>query len=397
MFERIEPYAGDPILTLMENFGLDSRENKVNLSIGLYYDNEGNVPFLESVVLAKKNLDSRGTKPSLYLPMSGAPAYCKQVKNLLFGSDSSALHEGRISTIQTLGGSGALKIGADFLKRWFSDVTVWVSNPTWENHIAIFEGAGLAVNKYPYYDPHTGGVDFEAMIDCLRALPDRDVVLLHPCCHNPTGADLTTVQWDKVIEVVKERNLIPFLDMAYQGFGDGFTQDLYAVSAMEKSGVSFLLSNSFSKIFSLYGERTGALSVVCHSKDEAERVLGQLKATVRRSYSSPPAYGATLITEVLQNEELKSLWLKELENMRLRMKDMRQSLFNVLIQQGADERRYQFLLDQKGMFSYTGFSESQVEKLREDFGIYIVRSGRLCISGLNESNLQDVAKAILSV
>lgn len=280
MFQHIDAYAGDPILSLMETFKSDPRSDKVNLSIGLYYDAKGAIPQLGSVQEAYGRIEGRRTVPSLYLPMEGMKAYREAIQSLLFGSDHPALNTGRIATIQTLGGSGALKVGADFLKRYFPQSEVWVSDPTWDNHVAIFEGAGFKVHSYPYFDPQTLGVAFDKMLQTLSGLPAQSIVLLHPCCHNPTGSDLTPTQWDQLIEVIRQRALIPFLDIAYQGFGAGMTEDAYAIRALAAANVSFLVANSFSKIFSLYGERVGGLSVVCTDADAAERVLGQLKATV---------------------------------------------------------------------------------------------------------------------
>ncbi|MDH5826282.1 amino acid aminotransferase [Sphingobacterium faecium] len=397
MFNHIENYAGDPILSLMESFNNDARFEKVNLSIGLYSDENGVTPIMDAVAKAKLVLKALNNSPSLYLPMSGMPSYVKQVQQLLFESTPSAQAQNKIATIQTLGGSGALKIGADFLKKSYPNSKLYVSDPTWDNHIAIFTGAGLEVAYYPYFNKSTGTVDFKNMIDFLETLDEKSIVLLHPCCHNPTGADLSNVQWDVVIRVLKEKNLIPFLDLAYLGFGDGFEEDAYAIKSMTQSGLSFLLSNSFSKIFSLYGERVGALSIICGSEQEANLVLGQLKATVRKNYSSPPTYGAQLIDVVLSNIELKRNWLDELECMRTRMNTMRTALYAQLIKIGADKNKFKFLIEQKGMFSYTGFTSQQVKTLREEFAIYLVASGRICLAGLNRNNIKRVAEAFLTL
>lgn len=287
MFQNVDAYAGDPILSLMERFKEDPRSDKVNLSIGLYYNEEGIIPQLQAVAEAEARLNAVPHGASLYLPMEGLNAYRNTIAPLLFGADHPVLAQKRVATIQTLGGSGALKVGADFLKKYFPDSGVWVSDPTWENHVAIFEGAGFNVETYPWFDSETNGVCVEALLEKLKTLPARSIVLLHPCCHNPTGADLTNDQWDAVIEVLKARNLIPFLDIAYQGFGAGMEDDAYAIRAVASAGLPVLVSNSFSKIFSLYGERVGGLSVVCEDAEAASRVLGQLKATVRRIYSSP--------------------------------------------------------------------------------------------------------------
>ena len=393
MLEHVRPYAGDPILSLMEAYQADPRANKVNLSIGLYYDAQGRIPQLPSVAEAQRRWLASEQGPSLYLPMDGLADYCQQVQHLLFGEQAAVLAEGRVATIQTVGGSGALKVGADFLRQWFPDAQVWVSNPTWENHHALFGGAGFTVNTYPYFDAATGGVDFAAMCATLAELPARNIVLLHPCCHNPTGADLTPGQWDAVVKILAERQLIAFLDTAYQGLGEGMQQDAYAIRAMADAGLTLVVSNSFSKIFSLYGERVGGLSVVCADAATAANVQGQLKATVRRNYSSPPSHGARLVAGVLGDAQLRAQWLTEVEQMRVRIKAMRSQLASLLRDECPDGR-HDYLLRQQGMFSYTGLSAEQVRRLREDSGIYLVDSGRLCLAGLNEHNVAAVAQAI---
>ena len=396
MFQKVDAYAGDPILSLMERFKVDPRSDKVNLSIGLYYDAEGTIPQLQAVAAAEEKLNAAPHGASLYLPMEGLSGYRSAIAPLLFGADSQALREGRIATIQTLGGSGALKVGADFLKTYFPDSQVWVSDPTWENHIAIFSGAGFTVNTYPWFDDQSKGVRFEALLETLNGLPEQSIVLLHPCCHNPTGADLTNSQWDAVIEVLKARNVIPFLDIAYQGFGAGMEQDAYAIRAIADAGLPALVSNSFSKIFSLYGERVGGLSVVCEDTDAAARVLGQLKAAVRRNYSSPPNFGAQVVATVLNDEQLTASWLAEVEQMRVRILEMRQVLVDVLKAE-IPGRNFDYLLQQRGMFSYTGLSAAQVDRLREEFGVYLIASGRMCVAGLNHNNVQRVAQAFAAV
>lgn len=396
MFQNVDAYAGDPILSLMETFHQDTRAEKVNLSIGLYYDEQAIIPRLEAVQQAETRLQNQPQKASLYLPMEGFAPYRSAVQQLLFGENHPALNAGRIATIQTLGGSGALKVGADFLKRYFPDSEVWVSDPTWENHIAIFAGAGFNVHTYPYFDEATRGVNFDAMLSSLKQLPARSIVLLHPCCHNPTGADLTHAQWDEVIEVLISRDLIPFLDIAYQGFGAGIEDDAYAIRAIASTGLPALVSNSFSKIFSLYGERVGGLSIVCEDAEAAGRVLGQLKATVRRNYSSPPNFGAQVVSLVLNDPELNALWRAEVEAMRTRISEMRQALVNVL-KAALPEHDFNYLLTQRGMFSYTGFSPAQVEALREAYGVYLIASGRVCVAGLNHGNIDRVASAFAAV
>lgn len=396
MFQKVDAYAGDPILSLMERFKEDSRSDKVNLSIGLYYNEDGIIPQLQAVAEAEARLNAVPHGASLYLPMEGLNSYRNTIAPLLFGADHPVLTQKRVATIQTLGGSGALKVGADFLKKYFPDSGVWVSDPTWENHVAIFEGAGFAVSTYPWFDNDTKGVRVEALLEKLHTLPERSIVLLHPCCHNPTGSDLTNNEWDAVIDVLKARNLIPFLDIAYQGFGAGMEDDAYAIRAIASAGLPALVSNSFSKIFSLYGERVGGLSIVCEDADAAGRVLGQLKATVRRIYSSPPAFGAQVVATVLGDDGLKATWLAEVEAMRTRILAMRQELVNAL-KIALPQHNFDYLLRQRGMFSYTGLSAQQVDRLREEFGVYLIASGRMCVAGLNANNVQRVAQAFAAV
>ncbi|MEK6308917.1 MAG: amino acid aminotransferase [Pantoea dispersa] len=396
MFQNVDAYAGDPILSLMETFKQDPRDHKVNLSIGLYYNEAGIIPQLQAVAAAEERLQAQPHQASLYLPMEGLGPYRNAIAPLLFGKEHPMLQAGRIASIQTLGGSGALKVGADFLKRYFPDASVWVSDPTWENHVAIFNGAGFNVNTYPWYDDTTNGVKFDAFIAKLKTLPKQSIVLLHPCCHNPTGADLTNAQWDQTVEVLKAQELIPFLDIAYQGFGAGMEEDAYAIRVIAAAGLPALVSNSFSKIFSLYGERVGGLSIVCDSAEESARVLGQLKATVRRNYSSPPNFGAQVVSCVLNDEALLNNWLAEVEAMRLRIIEMRQVLVNVLNSK-LPGKNFDYLLKQRGMFSYTGLSAQQVDRLREEFGVYLIASGRMCVAGLNSRNVNQVAEAFAAV
>jgi len=396
VFQNVDAYAGDPILSLMERFKEDTRTDKVNLSIGLYYNEDGIIPQLQAVAEAEAQLNAQPHGASVYLPMEGLNTYRTGVAPLLFGADHPVLKQNRVATIQTLGGSGALKVGADFLKHYFPGSKVSVSDPTWENHIAIFEGAGFEVSTYPWFDSETNGVRFDALLEKLNSLPEKDIVLLHPCCHNPTGADLTNAQWDAVTEVLKARNLIPFLDIAYQGFGAGMEEDAYAIRTIAGAGLPVLVSNSFSKIFSLYGERVGGLSVVCDDSETAGRVLGQLKATVRRIYSSPPNFGAQVVSAVLNNAALKASWLAEVEAMRTRILAMRQELVNAL-KPAIPNGNFDYLLKQRGMFSYTGLSAAQVDRLREEFGVYLIASGRMCVAGLNTRNVQRVAQAFAAV
>ncbi|QMA99855.1 aromatic amino acid transaminase [Escherichia fergusonii] len=396
MFQKVDAYAGDPILSLMERFLTDPRSDKVNLSIGLYYNEDGIIPQLNAVAEAEARLNAQPHGASLYLPMEGLGSYRQAIAPLLFGAEHPVVEQQRVATIQTLGGSGALKVGADFLKRYFPDSGVWVSDPTWENHIDLFAGAGFEVSTYPWYDEATNGVRFNDLLATLKTLPARSIILLHPCCHNPTGADLTNDQWDAVIEILKARELIPFLDIAYQGFGAGMDEDAYALRAITSAGLPALISNSFSKIFSLYGERVGGLSVICEDHEAAERVLGQLKATVRRIYSSPPSFGAQVVATVLGDEALKASWLAEVEAMRTRILAMRQEMVKVLRAE-IPNGNFDYLLKQRGMFSYTGLSAAQVDRLREEFGVYLIASGRMCVAGLNAQNVHRVAKAFAAV
>ena len=396
MFQHIDTYAGDPILSLMEEFNKDQRSNKVNLSIGLYYNEDNIVPQLDSVQKAYTYLTPDYNKVRVYLPMDGLNSFNQAAQELIFGTSSSAREQGRVVTIQTLGGSGALKVGADFLKKYFPESEIWVSQPTWENHIAIFNGAGIQTHFYPYYDAETNAVNVPAMLECLKQLPAQSIVLLHPCCHNPTGADLQPHEWDQVIEVLKAQSLIPFLDMAYQGFGQGLEQDAYAIRALDQVGMNFIVSHSFSKIFSLYGERIGSLSFVCDDGSSAKNVLGQLKATVRRIYSSPVANGALLVSQVLNDPALFGQWQAEVEEMRQRILSMR-GLLKEKLSEALPELDFTYLTQQQGMFSYTGLTADQVDLLKQHYGIYLVRSGRMCTAGLNLSNIDYVAESMAAV
>lgn len=395
MFSHIEAYAGDPILSLNEDFQRDPRIDKVNLSIGIYFDDAGRIPVLASVREAEAQLLAEAAAKS-YLPMEGDASYRTGVQALLFGADHEAVTSRRVATIQSVGSSGGLKVGADFIARWLPGSAVWVSDPTWDNHRAMFEGAGLAVHTYPYYDASTGGLRFDAMLTTLQSLPERSVVLMHACCHNPTGVDLSADQWDALAPVLRERGHIAYLDLAYQGFGDGPDADAYAVRCFAKAGLSFFVANSFSKSMSVYGERCGALSVVCADAHQAQNVLGQLKSTVRRNYSSPPMHGGLLVARVLNDVRLCTQWLQELAAMRERILAMRRALFDGLIQR-LPHQDFGYLLRQRGMFSYTGLSAAQVDRLREDGGVYLVRSGRLCVAGLNSGNVDRTAEALAGV
>jgi aromatic-amino-acid transaminase len=395
MFQHITPYAGDPIFAIVEAFQRDPRPGKVNLSIGIYFDEEGRLPVLPSVQQAEARILAAGGAKS-YLPMEGDAAARAQVQALLFGADHPAVTSGRIATIQTVGSSGGLRVGADFLKAWLPESAVWVSDPTWDNHRSMFEGSGFAVHTYPYYDAATGGLRFEAMLEVLRTLPARSIVLLHACCHNPTGVDLTPAQWDAIVPVLRERELLPYVDLAYQGFGDGMHEDAYAVRALADAGIVFFVANSFSKSMSVYGERCGALSVVCADAAEAALVLGQLKFTVRRNYSSPAIHAGQIVAHVLGDADLRATWEAEVGAMRERIARMRRSLHGVLAAK-LPGRDFSYFLTQRGMFSYTGLAPAQVDRLRDEFGVYLVRSGRMCVAGLNAGNVERTAEAMAAV
>ncbi len=395
MFEHVDLYGGDPILSLLETFHADPRPHKVNLSIGLYYDAAGKIPVLGSVREAAEMVRAKQA-PHTYLPMEGLASYREAVQKLVFGADSEVVRQQRVATIQSIGGSGAIRVAAEFLKTYFPNSGVWVSDPTWDNHRALFAGAGTAVHTYPYYDAATNGLKFDELIATFDALPEQSIVLLQPCCHNPTGIDLSQDQWHEIIRVAARRKLIPFMDMAYQGFGDSLDEDIWAIRAMADAGLVFVVSNSFSKNFSLYGERVGGLSVVCPTQQEAERVLGQLKATVRRIYSNPPSHGAQLVATVLHDARLTALWHAEVTDMRERIKSMRTKLKQVL-QQRLPEISADYFVTQRGMFSYTGISADEVDVLREEKGVYLVRSGRMCVAGLNDGNIDYVAESIADV
>ena len=394
-FASVELAPRDPILGLNEQFNADPNPAKVNLGVGVYFDEAGKLPLLQCVRRAEAQM-AAAPKPRGYLPIDGIAEYDRSVQALVFGAESSAVQSGRIATVQALGGTGGLKLGADFLKRLQPNATVLISDPSWENHRALFESAGFVVRSHPYYDAKRGGIDFDGMLHALRAADAGTVVVLHACCHNPTGYDLTPEQWQRVVDVVAERGLMPFLDMAYQGFGHGIAQDGAAVSLFVAAGIDLLVSTSFSKSFSLYGERVGALSVVCASPDEAERVLSQLKRVIRTNYSNPPIHGAQVVSTVLSNPELRALWEAELAGMRERIRNMRLELRSRL-EAALPGRNFEFITQQQGRFSYSGLSAAQMQRLRQDFGIDGVDSGRICVAALNLGNIAAVVSAIAQV
>jgi aromatic-amino-acid transaminase len=395
LFSTVELAPRDPILGMTEAFNADPNPAKVNLGVGVYFDEQGKLPILQCVLAAEKQM-AESPKPRGYLPIDGIAAYDRSVQELVFGTDSAALRDGRIATVQTLGGTGGLKVGADFLKRLNPQSKVLISDPSWENHRALFLQAGFEVETYPYYDAATRGIRFEAMLAALEAAAPGTVVVLHACCHNPSGYDLDAAQWAQVVQVLKARGLVPFLDMAYQGFGDGIVEDGAAVQQFMGSGMDFLVATSFSKSFSLYGERVGALSVVCESQDEAARVLSRLKVLIRGNYSNPPTHGAQVVSMVLTTPALRKLWEDELAGMRQRIKHMREALVQRLAEAGVKQDTG-FILRQKGMFSYSGLNAAQMQRLRSEFGVYGIDSGRICVAALNERNLGPVASAIAKV
>ncbi|UZE19954.1 aspartate/tyrosine/aromatic aminotransferase [Pseudomonas sp. B21-054] len=395
LFSAVELAPRDPILGLNEAFNADTRTNKVNLGVGVYCSEEGRIPLLRAVVEAETTRVAQHVSRG-YLPIDGIAAYDQAVQTLLFGKDSPLIASGRVITTQAVGGTGALKIGADFLKQLLPDAVVAISDPSWENHRALFETAGFPVQNYRYYDAATHDVNRSGLLEDLNALPDRSIVVLHACCHNPTGVDLSSQDWKNVLAVVKAKNHVPFLDMAYQGFGEGIDEDAAAVRLFAESGLTFFASSSFSKSFSLYGERVGALSIVSESKEESARVLSQVKRVIRTNYSNPPTHGASIVAAVLNSPELRAQWEAELAEMRLRIRGMRNQMVDMLAK-AAPQHDFSFVARQSGMFSYSGLTVEQVTRLRNEFGIYALDTGRICVAALNQNNIDAVTKAIVQV
>jgi aromatic-amino-acid transaminase len=395
LFSAVELAPRDPILGLNEQFNADSNPTKVNLGVGVYFDDEGKLPVLACVAAAEKELLS-SPKAKGYLPIDGIAAYDKAVQGLVFGADSAVLRAGRVATVQALGGTGGLKVGADFLKRLRPDAKVLISDPSWENHRALFTHAGFVVESYPYYDADTRGVRFEAMLAALNAAPAGTITVLHACCHNPTGCDLTPAQWQQVVDVVKLRGLVPFLDMAYQGFGKGIAEDGAVIAQFVAADISFFVSTSFSKSFSLYGERVGALSVLCADADECARVLSQLKIVIRTNYSNPPTFGAFVVAQVLNTPALRAMWESELAGMRERIAAVRKTLTQRLQAAGV-KGDLSYIQRQMGMFSYSGLSKEQMQRLRSEFGVYGVDSGRICVAAINSRNIDRVVTGLARV
>ena len=395
LFTAVEMAPRDPILGLNEQFAADTNPNKVNLGVGVYFDDNGKLPLLDCVQSAEKAMMDKPTARG-YLPIDGIAAYDAAVKSLVFGADSEPVASGRVATVQGIGGTGGLKIGADFLKKISPNAKVMISDPSWENHRALFAGAGFQVDSYAYYDAEKRGVNFEGMLASLNAAAADTIVVLHACCHNPTGYDITASQWDQVIGVVKAKNLTPFLDMAYQGFGHGIEEDGAVIGKFVAAGLNFLISTSFSKSFSLYGERVGALSVLCADKEECGRVLSQLKIVIRTNYSNPPIHGGSVVAAVLANPEWRATWEKELGEMRVRIKAMRQKLVDGLKAAGV-KQDMSFITTQIGMFSYSGLNKDQMVRLRSEFGVYGTDKGRMCVAALNSKNIDYVCQAIAKV
>ena len=395
LFSAVEMAPRDPILGLNDQFAADTNPSKVNLGVGVYFDDNGKLPLLQCVQAAEKAMMEKPT-PRGYLPIDGIAAYDSAVKGLVFGAESDVVKSGRVATVQAVGGTGGLKIGADFLHRLNPNAKVLISDPSWENHRAIFQNAGFEVGSYRYYDAANRAINFEGMIADLSAAEAGTVVVLHACCHNPTGYDITAAQWDKVIDIVKTKNLVAFLDMAYQGFGYGIAEDGAVIGKFVAAGLNIFVSTSFSKSFSLYGERVGGLSVVANDKDEAARVLSQLKIVIRTNYSNPPTHGGAVVAAVLNNPELRAMWEKELGEMRVRIKEMRQKLVDGLKAAGV-KQDMSFITTQIGMFSYSGLSKDQMVRLRSVFGVYGTDTGRMCVAALNSKNIEHVCASIAKV
>ncbi len=395
LFSSVEMAPRDPILGLNEQFNADTNPAKVNLGVGVYFDDNGKLPLLQCVQAAEKSMMEKPTARG-YLPIDGIVAYDNAVKSLVFGADSEPLTSGRVATVQAIGGTGGLKIGADFLKRLNPNAKVLISDPSWENHRALFNNAGFEVDTYAYYDAAKRGVNVEGFLASLNAAAPGTIVVLHACCHNPTGYDISPADWDKVIAVVKAKELTPFLDMAYQGFGYGIAEDGAVIQKFVAAGLNFFVSTSFSKSFSLYGERVGGLSVLCKDKEEAGRVLSQLKIVIRTNYSNPPTHGGAVVAAVLNNPELRALWEKELGEMRVRIKAMRQKLVDGLTAAGV-KQDMSFITTQIGMFSYSGLTKDQMVRLRNEFGVYGTDTGRMCVAALNSKNIDYVCASIAKV
>ena len=395
LFSAVEMAPRDPILGLNEQFAADPNPAKVNLGVGVYYDDQGKLPLLACVQAAEQTMMATPTARG-YLPIDGIAAYDAGVKALVFGASSEPVQSGRIATVQAIGGTGGLKIGADFLKKLSPSADVLISDPSWENHRALFSSAGFVVKNYRYYDASPRGIDFDGMLADLTAAAAGSIAVLHACCHNPTGVDLTAQQWEEVVTLCRVKNFVPFLDLAYQGFGDGIAQDALAVELFSKSGLPFLVASSFSKSFSLYGERVGALTIVTADANEATRVLSQVKRIIRTNYSNPPTHGGAIVTDVLTTPELRKLWEDELAEMRNRIREMRME-FVARLKALNVKQDFSFVARQRGMFSFSGLNPQQVDRLREEFAIYAIQSGRICVAAMNSGNIDRVVKSVAAV
>ncbi|WP_106477193.1 amino acid aminotransferase [Phytohalomonas tamaricis] len=394
MFQQIARVPGDAILGLIDAYNQDTNPEKVDLGVGVYRDAQGNTPVLRSVKEAEARLLQQETTKS-YIGSHGDPRYGEAVLALVLGEASPILAAGRASATQSPGGTGALRLAADFIKVNLPGKGIWLSDPTWPNHLGIFEAAGLKLNKYPYVNA-ANQLDFPAMLACLQQIPHGDVVLLHACCHNPSGFDLTREQWDQVLEVVKERELLPLVDFAYQGFGDGLDEDAYGVRLLAEHLDEMIITSSCSKNFGLYRERTGCLILIARNHEEMLNIRSQAAITARENYSNPPSHGGAIVSEILQSTELTQLWRDEVTEMRNRINGLRQDFVDALKPYGLSEQ-FAFIAEQRGMFSYTGLTPQQVDRLRDEYSIYMVRSGRANVAGMSTDRLDYIAKAIAAV
>ncbi len=395
MFSKLPMAPADAILGLSEAFDRDPSPRKINLSVGVYKDAEGRTPVLDSVKRAEQKLLEEETTKG-YLGIAGSPDYARCVQELLFPPGHEALTSGRLASAQTPGGTGALRVAADFLKQMFPTTTVWLSQPTWPNHPNIFTAAGLPVRTYPYFDKATNGIAFGALIDTLQQMPPGDVVLLHGCCHNPTGVDPTADQWETIGGIVRERQLLPLVDFAYQGFASGLRDDAAGLLALARPGTEMIVCSSFSKNFGLYRERVGAITLVAENREVTQRAASQVKAAIRANYSNPPAHGAAVVTTILNDPQLHAAWEKELAGMRERINGMRKLFVKTLAAKGV-EGDFSFISRQKGMFSFSGLTPEQVKRLRDRYAIYIVDSGRINVAGMTSANMDTLCTALAEV
>ena len=395
MFEKVQIAPPDPILGLTEMFKADPNPDKINLSVGVYQDASGKTPVLDTVKEAEKRILEQ-EKSKGYLPMTGEPAYCAQVQELLFGEGHEIITAKRAATAQCPGGTGALRVAGDYLHTLHPGAKIWLSNPTWANHNTIFAAAGLTCEKYDYRDPVTNGLDFDAMCASIKTIPKGDIILLHGCCHNPTGIDPTPEQWAQIGDLLAEQGVLPLVDFAYQGLAAGIEQDRAGLLELTKKVKQMLICSSFSKNFGLYRERTGALTVVADSADQAATVMSQVKLRIRYNYSNPPSHGGQIVATVLSDKELKARWIEEVADIRNRINEMRHLLVKTLKEKGLKED-FSPIIEQSGMFSVTRLTKEQVTQLREKYSIYIVDSGRINVAGLTHDNMDRLCEALKSV